>query len=168
MIYIYYTITLIYSILLKNCMNIRKAELKDIKQCEKISKIPEFKMENWDLPSANSFKQSINQIFLVAEENEKIIGLILGNKLTKKSVYLDLLTVNEDFRNKKIGKELLLAFKNELKNLNMKQYFLIAPTFNKKTLNFYRKNGLIEGKQYTLFCENMWFLIKYYKLIPIT
>jgi len=136
-------------------MNIRKAELKDIKQCEKISEIPEFKMPNGDMPTANSFEQSLNQIFLVAEENNQIIGLILGYKLTKKFVYLDLFTVNQKFQGKKIGKQLLLAFRNELRNLNIKQYFLIAPSFNEKTLKFYRKNGLIEGKQYTLFCENI-------------
>jgi len=136
-------------------MNIRKAELKDVKQCEKISQIPEFKTPAGEMPDAKSFEQSLNQIFLVAEENNKIRGLILGYKLTKEFVYLDLLTVNKDFRGKKIGEHLLLAFKNELRNLNLKDYFLIAPSFNEKTLNFYRKNGLIEGKQYTLFCEKL-------------
>ena len=107
------------------------------------------------MPDAKSFEQSLNQIFLVAEEENKIIGLILGYKLTKEFVYLDLLTVNKDFRGKKIGEQLLKAFRNELRNLNLKDYFLIAPSFNEKTLNFYRKNGLIEGKQYTLFCEKV-------------
>ena len=93
-------------------MIIRKAELKDIKQCEKISHIKEFKMPYGDFPDTKSFEQSLNQIFLVAEENNQIIGLILGYKLTKKSVYLDLITVHNDFRDKKIGKQLLLEFKN--------------------------------------------------------
>jgi len=136
-------------------MNIRKAGLKDVEQCAEISKIPEFEMPNGNMPDANSFEQSLNQIFLVAEENNQIIGLILGYKLTKEFVYLDLLTVNKDFQGKKIGEQLLLAFRNELRNLNMKEYFLIAPSFNEKTLNFYRKNGLLEGKQYTLFCEKI-------------
>ena len=136
-------------------MIIRKAELKDVKQCEEISNIPEFRMPNGDMPDAKSFEQSLNQIFFVAEENNQIVGLILGYKLTKEFVYLDLLTVHNDFRGKKIGEQLLIEFRNELKNQNMKQYFLIAPSFNEKTLNFYRKNGLIEGKQYTLFCEDV-------------
>ena len=136
-------------------MNIRKAELRDVKQCEEISQIPEFKMPTGEMPDAKSFEQSLNQIFLVAEEENQIIGLILGYKLTKEFVYLDLLTVNKDFRGKKIGEQLLMTFRNELRNLNLKDYFLIAPSFNEKTLNFYRKNGLIEGKQYTLFCEKV-------------
>lgn len=136
-------------------MKIRKAELKDVKQCEEISQISEFKVPTGEMPDAKSFEQSLNQIFLVAEEENQIIGLILGYKLTKEFVYLDLLTVNNDFRGKKIGEQLLMAFRNELRNLNLKDYFLIAPSFNEKTLNFYRKNGLIEGKQYTLFCEKV-------------
>jgi len=136
-------------------MNIRKAELKDIKQCEKISKIREFEMPTGEMPDAKSFELSLNQIFLVAEEKNKIIGLILGYKLTKEYIYLDLFTVHKDFRNKKIGTQLLTAFRNELRNLNYKDYFLIAPSFNKKTLNFYSKNGLIKGEQYTLFCEKV-------------
>lgn len=136
-------------------MNIRKAELKDINQCVEISKIPEFKTPTGELPGVKSFEQSLNQIFLVAEEENKIMGLILGYELTEELIYLDLLTVKKEFRGKKIGEKLLMAFRNELRNLNYKDYFLIAPSFNKKTLNFYRKNGLIEGKQYTLFCDKL-------------
>jgi ribosomal protein S18 acetylase RimI-like enzyme len=136
-------------------MIIRKAELKDVKQCEEISNIKEFKMPNGDVPEAKYFEQSLNNIFFVAEEEKKILGLILGTKLTKEFVYLDTLTVRKEARGKKIGEKLLNVFRDELKKQKVKQYFLIAPSFNEKTLNFYRKNGLLEGKQYTLFCEDL-------------
>jgi len=136
-------------------MIIRKAELKDVKQCGDISNIREFRMPNGDVPDAKLFEQSLDQIFFVAEEDKQIVGLILGYKLTKEFAYLEVLVVHKDFRGKKIGEQLLLAFRNELKNQNVEQYFLIVPSFSEKALNFYRKNGLIEGKQYILFCEDM-------------
>lgn len=136
-------------------MVIRKAELKDVKGCEKISNIQEFKMPDGDTPDAKFFEQSLNKIFLVAENKNEIIGLILGYQLTKEFVYLDLLTVHKNFRDKKVGHQLLLAFRKKLKKQGFKQYFLIAPTFNKQTLNFYKENGLIEGEQYTLFCDDL-------------
>ena len=136
-------------------MIIRKAELKDAVECERLSNISEFKMPNGDVPDADSFKKSIDKIFFVAEDNNKVIGLILGYKLIDDFVYLDLFTVDSNYRGKNIGQKLLFRFRDELKKQFVKQYFLIAPTHNEKTLNFYRKNGLTEGKQYTLFCEDM-------------
>tara|TARA_Y100000310_G_C20464024_1_gene706721 strand:+ start:388 stop:801 length:414 start_codon:yes stop_codon:yes gene_type:complete len=136
-------------------MIIRKAELKDCDECEKISNIEEFRLPNGRLPNSKSFEQSLNQIFLVAEEENKILGLILGNKLPPDCVYLDLIVIHENFRGKGIGKKLLDAFRKELKEKGFDHYFLVSPSFNKDTLNFYKKNGLIEGKQYTMFCEDL-------------
>lgn len=137
-------------------MTIRKAELKDIEECKNIADIREFQMPNGNTPDLKYFKQSLNQIFLVAESNNQIIGLILGFNLTNEVVYLDLFTTHKDFRGKKAGTQLLIAFQNQLKIQGVKQYFLIAPSFNQRTLNFYRKNGLSEGKkQYTLFSQDL-------------
>lgn len=136
-------------------MTIRRAELKDVKQCEKISAINEFQTPNGTLPDSKSFQQSLDQLFFVAEEKNKIVGLILGYPLTKEQVYLDLFTVVDGFRGQNIGQKLLNTFRNELQKRNIKNYFLIAPSFNKKTLDFYRKNGLMEGKQYILFSEEI-------------
>ena len=136
-------------------MIIRKAELKDVKQCGDISDIEEFRMPNGDVPDARLFEQSLGKIFFVAEEDNRVIGLILGYKLTKEFAYLEVLVVHNAFRGKKIGEQLLLAFRNELKNQDVEQYFLIVPSSSERVLNFYRKKGLSEGKQYTLFCDDM-------------
>jgi N-acetylglutamate synthase-like GNAT family acetyltransferase len=134
-------------------MIIRKATISDVKQCETISRITEFQMTDGEFPDFKTFEQSLNHIFLVAEEKDKIVGLILGYYLTKELVYLDLFTVIQAYRDKNIGTKLLNTFRIELKKLSIKNYFLIAPSLNKKTLRFYRKNGLAEGKQYTLFSQ---------------
>jgi ribosomal protein S18 acetylase RimI-like enzyme len=136
-------------------MRIRKARAKDISQCVALSNITEFKMPSGEVPDAKGFRQSLGNLFLVAEIDSKVVGLILGYSLTKDVVYLDLLTVHADFRGEKIGQHLIKAFRDQLKKLKYKEYFLIAPTFNKKTLEFYMKNGLKKGKEYTLFSDKV-------------
>lgn len=129
-------------------MIIRKAKLKDINSCIKLSQIKEFKIKGKTLPDKKYFKECLDSaIFLVCEENNKILGFIIAFKLTKSNAYLDLLTISESSRGKGIGTKLILALKQELKKQGIKDYFLVAPYFNKKTLNFYRKNNLIEEKK---------------------
>ena len=137
-------------------MLIRKAHLKDISQCVALSKIKEFKIPTNQFPNKPYLKDSLEQgLFFVAEESGKISGFILGFKLTQKEVYLDLLTVKKEESGKGIGKALFNRFRQELKKQKAKNYWLVAPSFNKKTLSFYRKLGLKEGKNYRLFCEKL-------------
>lgn len=136
-------------------VKIRKAHKEDIEDCVGLSRIDEFKLPDGKYPDAEYFELALDKIFFVAEEDGKIIGLIVGYPLDKKSVYLDLLTVHKDARGKNLGKRLLDEFRKELKKKGLKDYFLIAPNSNEKTLNFYRKNGLKEGKRYTLFMESL-------------
>ena len=125
-------------------MKIRKAKKSDIKQCVKLSRIPEFEIGNM-YPDKESLIELIkHKLFLVAEENKKIIGFIAGYKHSKKDVYIDLLTVSK--KGKGTGKKLLEELKKVMKKQKIKLFWLIAPEFNKKTLNFYRKNKLKESK----------------------
>lgn len=75
-----------------------------------LSQIPEFKLPDGSFPDARSYELSLHQIFFVAEEDDKILGLILGYKLTTEFVYFDLLAVSPDARGKKIGSQLMSAF----------------------------------------------------------
>ncbi|MBI2542704.1 MAG: GNAT family N-acetyltransferase [Candidatus Aenigmarchaeota archaeon] len=136
-------------------MKIRKAELTDILECVNLSKIKEFETP-LGFPSEEYLKESLETgLFFVAEKNNKILGFILGFKLTRKDVYLDLLTVRKEARGKEIGRRLINKFKEELRKQSVKMYFLIAPSFNKSTHSFYRKLGLKEGDEYILFCEKL-------------
>ena len=136
-------------------MIIRKATISDIDECTAICRIKEFEMPGEVYPDAGVLIPSLNQLFFVAEDDGEIIGIILGYFLIRDMVYLDLFTVRDDHRGKKVGKQLLEKFREELKALGVSNYFLIAPTKSNKTINFYRQNGLIEGSQYTLFSESI-------------
>lgn len=135
-------------------MIIRKAKLKDINECVSLSKIKEFEYP-LGFPDKESLTNSLDKIFLVVEEDNKVIGFILGYPLTQKLVYLDLMTVHKNYRGKGIGQKLIKTFKEELKKRGVKEYLLFTPSFNKRTINFYQKKGLKKGKQYTLFCEDI-------------
>jgi len=131
-------------------MRIRKVKKKDIKECVKLSRIPEFVIGNYFPDKEYLTELMKHKLFLVVEENKKIIGFIAGIKHTKKEVYLDLLTVAE--KGKGIGKRLFEEIKKVMKKQKIKFYWLIAPEFNKKTLKFHRKNKLKEAKtSYRLF-----------------
>ncbi len=135
-------------------MRIKKAEPKDIYECVRLGDIKEFEMSGGSIPDEEYFRDSLRKgLFFVAEENSKILGFMVGFKLTSKLVYLDLLTVNKNFRRRGIGQKLIGRFKDELKKQKVEEYFLVVPLFNEKTLSFYKKLGLNEGEEYKLFHE---------------
>lgn len=133
-------------------MKIRKAKLKDIPECVKLSKVPEFKIGG-SFPDKKYLTESLKSLFLVAEEKGKILGFVLGFKLTRTEVFLDLLVVDKNARGEGIGKKLMEGFRKRLKKQNVEGYFLTAPMFNKKTHKFYNKCGLKKGGKYILFYE---------------
>jgi ribosomal protein S18 acetylase RimI-like enzyme len=134
-------------------MKIRKVKKEDIKQCVKLSKIPEFEIGNLYPDKESLIEMMKHKLFLVAEENKKIIGFIGGYRHSKKDAYIDLLTVSK--KGKGIGKKLLEELKKLMKKQKIKLFWLIAPEFNKKTLNFYRKNKLKQGKNYKVFYKKL-------------
>tara|TARA_Y100000310_G_scaffold345831_1_gene470782 strand:- start:4029 stop:4448 length:420 start_codon:yes stop_codon:yes gene_type:complete len=137
-------------------MNLRKAESKDIPKCITLSKIEEFVLPGNLYPDQEYFETSIEKgIFLVAEENNEVIGLAVGFQLTKTYGFLDLLTVAESHRSKKVGESLINTFRKEMKSKGIKSYSLISPSNNPRSVNFYRKQNLKEGEQYTLFLDDM-------------
>ena len=103
-------------------MNIRKANAKDIPECVPLCQIPEFEEPSGEFPDEESLTKALNHIFLVAEEDNKIIGLIQGFILTENEVYLDLLTIKKEHRNKNIGSQLIQAFRKELKKEGIKEF----------------------------------------------
>ncbi|MBU3941111.1 MAG: GNAT family N-acetyltransferase, partial [Nanoarchaeota archaeon] len=95
-------------------MIIRKAKIKDIKQCLNIQKL-----DNGKYWKAIDFKKSVQNkgvVFLVAEENKEILGYITGFIVPTKrtDALLHETRVDKRQRKKGIGKKLVNAFCKEI------------------------------------------------------
>jgi len=136
-------------------VKIRLAKLIDCKFCANLSKIQELKLANGEFISINYFKNFLDKdnMFLVAEENNNIIGYALGEPMKGKVAHLGLLTVDNKFRNHGIGNQLVNKFEDQCKKKGIKNILLYAPKFNKKTLNFYKKLGFQKGKEHIQFLK---------------
>lgn len=130
---------------------IRKANSGDIKYCVSLSQTPELATIDNNTPNFSYFEECLEKLFYVATIDNKVVGLILGFQLTKSNFYLDLLVVSPQYRGLGIGDKLINHFEKMLSWRNAKDYFLIAPNFNDKTLSFYEKRGLKKGQTYTLY-----------------
>jgi len=127
-------------------MIIRKARKSDISDCARMSMIPEFERGD-EYPDEEFLLRLLKGgLFFVAEEEGKVVGYIGAFILTSKEVYLDLLTVDENFRGNGIGRKLLTFLKKDMKAKGIKEFFLIASSSNKNTLKFYEANKLNRKK----------------------
>lgn len=93
--------------------------------------------------------KSRKEIFLIAEENEKIIGLIDGyildnNHHIEKVGYLDHLCVKKDYRKLGIAKKLIDDFSIKMKNKKVGYIKLNAFENNIPAINLYKKLGFKE------------------------
>lgn len=83
----------------------------------------------------------------VAKKEDKIVGIITGHSYYEE-IHIEDLVVLEEYRGKKIGKELVIAveeyYKNKgFKNINLTTYGFQAPKFYKKCgfkIEFIRKD----------------------------
>ncbi len=127
-------------------MNIRPATENDLQACEELSKIEEFRFADGGYPSKEFYSAYLDATyFLVAEENNEVIGFVVGEGLKHNLVMLWFLTVEESKRSQGIGKKLYEAFKENVEKLGSKHILLYSPTSNKRSHNFYRKLGFFEG-----------------------
>ena len=94
----------------------------------------------WD---EKSFLDSINhkdRIYLVAKEDEKVLGYCgMWNSIDEGQITN--VAVKEENRNKKIGYNMLKALINEGKNNNLKSFVLEVRVSNDKAINLYHKLG---------------------------
>lgn len=136
-------------------VKIRLAKIKDCKACSKLSEIEELKTANGEFISEDYFRKNVDEdeMFFVAEENNQIIGYILGEPLKGNVAFLGLLTVDKSQRGKGIGKKLLAKFEEQCHNKKLNPIFFYAPKFNENTIEFYNKQGYIQGKNYASFIK---------------
>lgn len=147
-------------------MNIRKANIEDY------DKIIELYKELYDAEKvfdknltnvynvSNKQKENIlkriksrKEIFLVAEENNEIIGLVDGyiidnNNHIEKVGYLDHLCVHKKYRKCGIGEKLIEEFTNKMKNKNVTYLKLNAFEKNLPAISLYKKMGFEEYSIY--------------------
>jgi len=136
-------------------VNIRLAKLEDCKKCAKLSRIEELRPAQSDFISEAYFHIFVDkdELFFVAEEKEEIVGYILGEPMKGKMANLGLLTISSKVRGKGIGKKLIQTFRKKCDEKGLKYILLYAPKFNKNTLEFYKKCGFKQGKEYIQFLE---------------
>ena len=132
-------------------MKIRKATLKDLDECVNVCKTPELRLGTGRYPDKKYLKEFLGSFFLVAEENNKIVGLLVGEKSKGKWVALNILGISKRHRGKGVGKLLINEFKKISKRLGFKYIYLIAPKWNKNTIKFYEKDGFIRRDDYIYF-----------------
>lgn len=85
----------------------------------------------------------------IAVLNEKIIGFISAVFYktffhTGGTAFINELIIDENFRGKKIGEKLILTIIEIADNLNFNEIEVSTSFENKKAIQFYKKNGLID------------------------
>lgn len=142
-------------------MNIRKATSEDNRQLDSLLNLllqeertfdtgmnPEFKVQNFFLP----LLEKENYHILVAEEERKLIGYLLGYELDtggvylEKVAYIDNMIVIPQHRNQGIGSALIQKFKTWCDERNITQIGLRTCVNNRIAVQFLKKNGFQDFK----------------------
>lgn len=149
-------------------MHIRKAKIEDYNQIIKLynelydtEKVFDINLsKTYDISDKQRIKiekriKSRKEIFLVAEDKEKIIGLIDGyildnNHHIEKVGYLDHLCVKKGYRNLGVANKLIDDFSVKMKNKNVSYLKLNAFENNIPAINLYKKLGF---KEYSIFYQ---------------
>jgi ribosomal-protein-alanine N-acetyltransferase len=89
----------------------------------------------------SQFYESFPEGFLVALNQEMIIGFLIGIKTTPNIGRILMLAVTDSYRKQGIGSSLLTYFINEMKQQNVTSVELEVRTSNKRALRFYQARG---------------------------
>lgn len=111
------------------------------------SHIVSYKMEDAEIKYEEMFSYLINRlalVFVAIKENE-VIGFVWSYKHyyreSTNRLYISIIQVNENYRNRKIGKSLMLEVKSYASLNNIEYLFLHVDADNTKGVNFYNKFG---------------------------
>ena len=89
------------------------------------------------------------ELFLVVEEREKIIGTVMGGYDGHRGI-INYLGVHPSFRGQGLGKMLLQAVEQKLKDLGCPQVNLLVWSNNSEVLTFYKKTQYSEANDIVL------------------
>ena len=143
-------------------MKIRKATKKDISEVIKLGKkIEELEFSNkFPFHGKSELMEALkdkNSIFLVAENDKKIIGFLYAKILFHRAggwCMLDNLAVKKDERHKGVGTELLKQLYSKLKKRKINYVQVLEEEHHKKTRNFWSSRGFKETKKF-IWAEKM-------------
>ena len=91
----------------------------------------------------NYFYETFPSGFIVAENDHKIIGFIIGVKINQELAKILMLSVSKQFRKQRIGFSLLNRFIVEISNEKISKIELEVRTDNRTAIRFYKNNGFI-------------------------
>lgn len=120
-------------------MHIRKFKRGDIFTAMRL--INETFQEDYDPQVLFGFYNDWQDGFIVAEENKETVGLIIGSIPEPTRARILILVVEEPFRNRGIGTELLNAFLHECIIRAIKLVSLEVRISNLSAIEFYKKRG---------------------------
>ena len=80
------------------------------------------------------------EIIIASDEDNKIIGWLRYSYFWDNTPFMNMLYINENYRNNGIGKELVLFWENEMKKKGY-ELLMTSTLSNEEAQNFYRKLG---------------------------
>ncbi len=80
------------------------------------------------------------ETIIAKDENNKIIGWLRYNYFWDNTPFMNMLYIIENYRNKGIGKELVLFWENEMKKKDY-ELLMTSTQSNEEAQHFYRKLG---------------------------
>lgn len=127
-------------------MKIRPATKNDLNQCEKLVRTPILSYKKGHYIDKNFMTNYLDpNLFLVAEEKNQIIGLIIGERLKGNGVMILYLVVSKMFQLKGYGTKILEEFEKRCKKTGINWAVLYGPAEKTEVLNFYKKRKYIKG-----------------------
>lgn len=80
------------------------------------------------------------EIIIASDEDNKIIGWLRYSYFWDNTPFMNMLYINENYRNNGIGKELVLFWENEMKKKGY-EFLMTSTLSNEEAQHFYRKLG---------------------------
>ncbi len=122
-------------------MKIREFKLSDANQVMALLKRSNLYHKPWDNRKNYAQKKKISpDLMLVAEENEKIIGFIMGH-YDGWNAMLHRLAISKEHQGKGMGSMLADEMEKRLKKKGARNIYILAALKNKKSIKFFRKRG---------------------------
>ena len=137
---------------------IEEATKEDVIKCVPLAQTKELEGAPGQFPTIDDLQagyESKSAIFLVAKNENDIVGFALGYIHSRQSCYLDLLVVNKEIRGQGIGTKLLRAFEKEAHNKKIDHIWLISHLYNSKDHDFYTKKHFQPGDKFQIFAREI-------------
>lgn len=137
-----------------NFLQATRADLETIYTLGKSSKAFEVSDGEsfWDKEELAGWIRSASAVFLVAKENDQIVGFVLGGiEVTKATIHN--IFVVEQHRGIGISEQLMATCLQKLKQKGVTYVSLLTKTDNNMAKNFFKKTGFKEGYDFTWYSK---------------